>query len=137
MHNPITAFAPLGRLYDPLQQLAGRVHRALTKRRKTAWTDDRGSVFVNDADLLQSQSPRSIVGTYDIQTPLVVIEADLRLALRQRARNWITDWNEPAPSGEHRRKDRKRVGRPRRVRKAFKELQQQNQVVPEGGLLSM
>ena len=74
------------------------VHRAMTSRRKElVWTDDRGSVFVNDVDLLRSISPRSIVGTYDARTPMVAIEADLRLALRERASNWIIDWNVSEP----------------------------------------
>src|ERR1700722_14168722 len=66
MRTPIPVLAPLGRLYDPLLQLAPRVHRVLAKRRKTIWADDRGSVFVNNSSLLPQISPRWIVGTYDI-----------------------------------------------------------------------
>jgi len=136
MRKVIAAFAPLGRLYDPLLVLAQRVHRALTARRKTVWTDDRGSVFVNDVDLIRSVSPRSIVGTYDIRTPLVLIEADLRLALRERASNWIVDWNVSVPDGSHDERCNKVVrlrSRPRRKRTIFKANQSLDLVVQESG----
>jgi hypothetical protein len=93
MATVFATITPLGRLYDPLLQLAARVQDALSRRRQTVWVDGRGGVFLNDADLLQSISPTSIVGTYDFRTPLFVIEGDLRLALRERASHWILDWN--------------------------------------------
>ncbi len=92
----IPVFAPLGRLYEPLFQLAGRIHDALATRRRTVWTDDRGSVFINEASA-RPLSLHAIVGTYDARTPLPVIEHDLRLALRQRASRWIIDWDKTAP----------------------------------------
>jgi len=126
MSHLIPAFAPLGRLYDPLLQLADRVHRALAARRRMVWTDDRGSVFVYDLQLAQTLSPRSIVGMYDIRTPVVTIEADLRLALRERARSWIIDWNASLPDAaraEQRRKVAKPRGRPRRGATASRKSQ--------------
>ena len=135
--TPSPVLAPLGRLYDPLLQLAQRVHRVLGKRHKTIWADDRGRVFVNGSGLLPQISPRWIVGAYDIDTALVVIEADLRLALRQRASTWITDWNESSSSadqGEHRTKEKRRAGRSRRARTGFKEMQRMNSIGPESSV---
>jgi len=140
MRTQVPALAPLGRLYDPLLQLAQRVHRVLAKRRKTVWADERGGVFVNNLILLPQISPRWIVGTYDIDTSIDAIESDLRLALRQRASRWITDWNEPSPSasdGEHRRKEKRRAGRSRRARAGLKELQRPNSIGPESAVASM
>jgi hypothetical protein len=140
MLTPSPMLAPLGRLYDPLLQLAQRVHRVLAKRHKTIWADDRGSVFVNGSGLLPQISPRWIVGTYDVHTPLVIIEADLRLALRQRASLWITDWNDPLSAtnhGDKRRKEKRPVGRPRRARAGFKDMQRLNATAPGSGVASM
>jgi len=135
MNKPIPAFAPLGRLYDPLLQLAQRVHRAMTTRRKTVWTDDRGSVFVNDVDLIRSISPRLIVGTYDTRTPLVAIEGDLRLALRERASNWIIDWNVSEPVAvhdEHAGKVSRLRNLSRRRRGAFKQTKLPELMIQDG-----
>ena len=121
----ISAIAPLGRLYDPLLQLAERIHQALAVRRRVVWADDRGCVFVYDLHLNQSMPPRSIVGTYDIHTAIVLIEADLRLALRERAKSWIIDWNaSPSDAGraEQRRKLARPRGRPRRGITASKRM---------------
>ena len=126
MGSVIPVPAPLGRLYEPLLQLAKRVHQTLATRRRMVWTDNRGCVFVYDIHLIQSMSPRSIVGTYDIRTPIIVIEADLRLALRERARSWIIDWN-ASPSHavlpEQRRKPARPRGRPRHGRAAPRKIQ--------------
>ena len=110
-----SAFMPLGRLHDPLQQLATRVHGALVKRRQVVWIDDRGSVFMHDADLLGAVAPRSIIGTYDIRTPRLMIEGDLRLALRERACAWITDWNAQPPCAPRRVRHKILQPRPRRI----------------------
>jgi len=137
MRKTIPVFVPLGRLYDPLLQLAERVHRALAMRRKTVWTDDRGSVFVNDADLIRSVSPRSIVGTYDFRSPLLVIEADLRLALRERASSWIVDWNVSMPDasgGERSEKMAKLRSLPRLRREAFKQRKLHDAMLQETGM---
>ena len=88
----IPTFAPLGRLYDPLHGLAARIHRVVGTRHKTVSIDHLGGVFVDNGGCLALSSKRSIVGTYDMHTPLFVIEDDLRLALRERASQWITDW---------------------------------------------
>jgi len=117
--NAMPGFAPLGRLYDPLIQLTERIHRALAEGTRTVWTDDRGSVFVNDVLLLRSMSPRAVIGTYDRRTPLHLIERDLRLALRQRASQWIVDWDAPVPEEVNARRPRaasKPSRRPRRRR---------------------
>jgi hypothetical protein len=118
--HALPGFAPLGRLYDPLIQLTERIHRALAGGCTTVWTDDRGSVFVNDAFLLRSMSPLSVVGTYDRRTPPWVIERDLRLALRRRASQWIVDWDVPIPEEVNARRQRpvvKSASRPRRRRR--------------------
>ncbi len=93
MASVLPTITPLGRLYDPLLELAARVRDALSTKRQTVWVDDRGSVFLNEADLLQPVSSGSIIGTYHFRTPLYVIEGDLRLALRERASCWILDWD--------------------------------------------
>jgi hypothetical protein len=95
MRSNASTTIPLGRLYDPLTHLARRVHRLLGARCKTVWTDERGRVFVNDAGLVVTTNPRSIIGSYDCETQRAVIERDLRLALRERASHWILDWNLP------------------------------------------
>lgn len=92
MDKQFQVFAPLGRLYDPLQQLAERVHRALLIREKTVWTDDNGYVFATPTDLLRTISPHATIGLYAKWTPLPMIEMGLRFALRQRASAWIVDW---------------------------------------------
>ena len=92
MRTFISTFAPLGRLYDPLRGLAARIHRVLGTRHKTVSTDHLGGVFLDYGGCLALSSKRSIVGTYDMYTPLFVIEDALRLALRERASPWITDW---------------------------------------------
>ena len=120
MNIPTPGFTPLGRLYDPLVQLSARIHRSLTTYCKTVWIDDRGSVFVNDAFLLRSMSPRSIVGTYDNRTRHYIIERDLRIALRKRAREWIVDWDKPIPeevNGYRKRSPENACLRPRRRRR--------------------
>ncbi len=93
MNKQFSEGAPLGRLYDALQPLSKKVHRALDSKTKTVWTDDRGYVFATRADLLQEISPHATIGIYGQRTKLSVIEGGLRIALRKRARTWITDWN--------------------------------------------
>lgn len=121
MNMPIPGFTPLGRLYDPLVQLSTRIHRSLTTYCKTVWIDDRGSVFVNDAFLLRSMSPQSVVGTYDSRTRHYIIERDLRIALRKRASQWIVDWDKPIHeevNGYRKRTAESACLRPRRQRRA-------------------
>jgi len=120
MNTGVPGFTPLGRLYDPLVQLSARIHRSLTSHCKTVWTDDRGSVFVNDAFLLRSMSPQWIIGTYDSRVRHYVIEHDLRVALRKRASPWIVDWDLPVPeevNGCRKRSPEKSCLRPRRRRR--------------------
>lgn len=85
-------FAPLGRLHDPLLQLAQRVHAALLIREKTVWVDHNGYVFATPTDLLSTISPHATIGLYAKWTPLPMIELGLRRALRERASAWIVDW---------------------------------------------
>jgi hypothetical protein len=85
-------FAPLGRLYDPLMELAERVHDTLLIREKTVWVDNNGYVFATSADLLGAISPHATIGLYAKWTPLPMIELGLRRALRERASAWIVDW---------------------------------------------
>ena len=99
MRTFISTFAPLGRLYDSLRGLAARIHRVLGTRHKTVSTDHLGGVFLDNGGCLALSSKRSIVGTYDMHTPLFVNEDALRLALRERASRWITDWC--AQKGDH------------------------------------
>jgi hypothetical protein len=118
-HFPVCA--PLGRLYDPLPQLAQRVHRALATKEKTVWTDANGYVFATPT-VLAPFSPHATVGIYGRQTPLPAIEIALRRALRERASSWIVDWRVQlpiTPCGEvemlhllppHRRRRRTREG---------------------------
>ena len=115
--NAVPGFAPLGRLYDPLPQLTDRIHRAIGGGCRTVWTDDRGSVFVNDAFLLRAMPPRGVVGTYDRSTPTEQIERDLRLALRRRASRWIVDWDVPVPEEIDGRRPRAASKSPRRPRR--------------------
>ena len=89
-------YAALGRLYDPLSQLAKNIHRGMSDKRMVVWADGKGRVFVNDPDYVKSLTPHSIIGTYDAYTPLSIIEADLRRGLRERASSWILDWNTQA-----------------------------------------
>jgi hypothetical protein len=97
MRNVPPVLVPMGQLYDPLIGLASRIHRGLGTKQKTVWTDDRGGVFMDHVARLGSKSPSAIVGTYDTDTPMCVIECDLRVTLRERASTWITDWNAPQP----------------------------------------
>jgi hypothetical protein len=90
-HYPI--FAPLGRIHEPLTQLAGRVHAALLIREKTVWIDNNGYVFATPADQIRTMSPHATIGLYAKWTPLPMIELGLRRALRERASAWIVDWS--------------------------------------------
>ena len=92
MDKQFPAYAPIGRIYDPLLQLSERVHRALLLREKTVWTDNNGYVFATPADLLRTIAPHATIGVYAKWTPLPIIEMGLRLALRERASAWIVDW---------------------------------------------
>ena len=92
MDNQYPVFAPLGRLHDPLIQLAGRVHAALLIREKTVWVDNNGYVFATHTDQLRTISPHATIGVYAKWTPLPMIELGLRRALRERASAWIVDW---------------------------------------------
>ena len=91
MDKQFPVFAPLGRLYDPLQQLAERVHRALLIKEKTVWTDNNGYVFATPTDSLRTITPHATIGVYAKWTPLQLIETGLRTALRERASAWIVD----------------------------------------------
>jgi len=112
MRKLLADLAPLGRLYDPLLGLAARVHRVLGVKHKTLWADDLGEVFMDNVNRLPSMSPRAIVGTYDMHTPVSMIEDDLRLALRERASRWITDWDAQRPRMS-RKAPRLKAGTPR------------------------
>jgi len=92
MDKQFPVCASLGRIHDPLPQLAERVHRVLLFREKTVWTDSNGYVYATPADLLPAISPHTTIGFYAKWTPLPVIEMGLRLALRERASAWIVDW---------------------------------------------
>jgi hypothetical protein len=85
--------ASLGRLYDPLRQLAKRVRRTLVVREKMVWTNASGYIFATPLGLPLSTTPHAIIGMYGKEASLPEIEAALRLALRERARRWIVDWN--------------------------------------------
>jgi len=96
MQGPPIGNPSLGRLYEPLWALAARIRRIIGEGHRTIWTDGTGRLFAGSDQGAPSSSKRSILGSYDVQTPLFVIEDDLRHALRMRARSWITDWNEHA-----------------------------------------
>jgi hypothetical protein len=100
MRNLLSVFVPMGRLHDPILGLAKRVHSAMRAREKRVWADDRGSVFIADVDPQLPIASGSTIGTYDVQTPVSVIERDLRFALRERASQWIVDWNALQPVHE-------------------------------------
>jgi len=92
MDKQLPVFAPLGRLHDPLVQLAERVHATVLIREKTVWVDHHGYVFATSADLLHEISPHTTIGVCAKWTPLPMIEQGLRRALRERASAWIVDW---------------------------------------------
>jgi hypothetical protein len=107
---------PLGRLHEPLHDLATRVHRGLGSVRKTLWADGSGRVFKENVVHAVPTSLHWIVGTYDAHTPVWLIEDDLRHALRARASVWITDWETIQPAIRHQlirpRSSNLRRGRP-------------------------
>jgi hypothetical protein len=98
MRKVLSNTDPLGRLYEPLHELATRVHRGLGRLRKTLWADGSGRVFKENVAHAVSTFPRWIIGTYDTSTPIWLIENDLRHALRARASLWITDWETVQPA---------------------------------------
>jgi len=89
--------APLGRLYEPLTPLARRIHRQLGVAQKTLWSDSRGYLYIGEPERNRTAAMHSIVGTYCTFASWRMIESDLRLALRERASQWILDWNLPSP----------------------------------------
>ena len=101
MPKRLSSNYPMGRLYEPLHDLAARLRRTLGKARKTLWTDGSGRVFMGMLDQTASPSECWIIGTYDIEAPVSLIEGDLRLALRARASLWITDWEVVQPAVPH------------------------------------
>ena len=84
----------IGELYDPLPSLAEQVIQTLRSRRKTVWTDSSGQVFMSDPAFVSDEEPQTIIGTYDRRSSVLLIKGDLRLALRELASSWITDWRE-------------------------------------------
>ena len=108
---------PVGRLHDPILQLVERIQRFLRERSKTVSTDTRGNLFIGafDAHAIESMAGRAI-GTYNHATSLSVIEHDLRLALRERARRWIVDWDVPTKDSPEHQIPTHRMRRKRRMR---------------------
>lgn len=92
MNNKMLDYAPIGRIYDPLLQLAQRVHRAIAGTNKFVWTDAKGHVFVTSAMPTGPIAPHAVVGTFGRATLRSEVESALRLALRERASSWIVDW---------------------------------------------
>ncbi len=89
----------LGSLYDPLKHLSRRIHRALAHAEKTLWADEKGRLFViGSGDQFAYLPSFEAIGIFDDRTPAQSIESALRLALRKRASNWITDWKEDPPN---------------------------------------
>jgi len=108
---------PLGNLHDPLFHIVERIQGTFGDVDKIVSTDWRGNLFISDIDAQAKglELAHQIIGTYNIATPLTAIEADLRFALRERARAWILDWDLTAGDARHRYK---RGPRKRRVRAA-------------------
>lgn len=123
MRRPLLNFAPIGRLHEPLLALAARVHRAMGTHPRSIWTDAMGGVFLDHVARLPSAPPRSLIGTYDKATPVLEIQVGLRLALRARAQQWITDWNTHQLGVSHRQHQStagaSQRARPRRARIAI------------------
>ncbi|MEO8741878.1 MAG: hypothetical protein ABI365_01660 [Lysobacteraceae bacterium] len=92
MNRKLLDHAPIGRIYDPLLQLAQRVHRAMAGTNKIVWTDSTGRIFATSIEAIERFAPHAVVGTFDKTTPRSEIESALRLALRERASSWIVDW---------------------------------------------
>ncbi|MEP7043936.1 MAG: hypothetical protein ABI843_12810 [Dokdonella sp.] len=82
---------PLGCLRDPLPDLASRVQRLTGERTGTVWVDDRGEIFFDCPSNVTAVPTHWIVGTYTTGMAAVDIEDDLRIFLRDRARNWLLD----------------------------------------------
>ena len=101
MRKQLSNADPLGRLYEPLHDLAKRVHRTLRSLRKALWADGGGRVFKEHEFHAASTLPRWIIGTYDAGAPVWQIDDDLRHALRVRASLWITDWETVQPAIRH------------------------------------
>jgi hypothetical protein len=94
METALAGLASIGRLYDPLPRVAERIRDLLAAGPQTVWADDKGRVFVRPAGSAQpALLPEAIVGTYAADVSLAIIERDLRCALRERAREWLVDWD--------------------------------------------
>ncbi len=88
-----------GSLHDPLKHLSKRIHRALAHAEKMVWADDKGRIFaIGPGDQNANWPSFEAIGIFDERTPTHAIECALRLALRKRACNWITDWRDNPPS---------------------------------------
>jgi hypothetical protein len=122
MDRNFPIFTPLGRLYDPLLLLAERVYHALAGKEKTVWTDANGYVFATPTALVGSIRQHATIGIYGKGTPISVIEAALRLALRERANGWIVDWQSQLLGKPHRNVGILRRMPPRRRRRKPEDL---------------
>jgi hypothetical protein len=115
-------FRQVGRLHDSLLHIVERIQAAMGDRARTVSADAKGNLFISDfnahADGLDAG--RQTIGTYNMATPLTAIERDLRLALRERARAWILDWDVTArnPRDHFNRIPRKRRARAARMKNA-------------------
>ncbi|MEP7042086.1 MAG: hypothetical protein ABI843_03430 [Dokdonella sp.] len=80
-----------GTLHDNLSALAARVYIGTFEAPILVWADDVGEVF----GVHPSKSPQVpatwIAGTFDSDVQHSDIEDDLRMLLRERAKDWIVD----------------------------------------------
>jgi hypothetical protein len=81
----------VGHLHDDLTAVAGRVLQELTHQRHLVWSNQTGAVFMARGDAHGDVPAHWIAGNFSIGQSISNIEDDLRLLLRERAKDSIIE----------------------------------------------
>lgn len=81
----------VGSLYDALPEVAVQAHLQLANLDITVWADVDGKVYADDPGTVDAIPAHWIAGTYRLGQPITDIEDDLRILLRERAKDWIIE----------------------------------------------
>ena len=81
----------VGTLHEALPEVAAQAHLWLANGDITVWADVDGKVYADDPGTVGAIPAHWIAGTYRLGQPIADIEGDLRILLRERAKDWIIE----------------------------------------------
>ena len=81
----------VGTLREALPDVAVQAHLRLANGDISVWADFDGNVYADDPDAVGTVPTHWIAGTYRLGQPIADIEDDLRILLRERAKDWIIE----------------------------------------------